>query len=173
MDDNKTNKAATYTLVGITILVVIIGTVALILVLTVFRPKPNVGGVPCSDIADDLISITGTPCYFNSQGFCSLTRYSTEILGGTYLYTTPTNYTVVCNPLCVGYLNSDWECCADGDDICAQNKINYDNCVNTTKPNQCNGEAMPVAIDGNILYYAGQVSSVQPARSCDCSTIGT
>lgn len=168
MDGNKTGN---YVLIGIAALVAILGTVGLILLLTVFRPKPNVGRVPCSDTTNGLLTITGTPCYVNSQNRCSLTRYSTDIMGGTFLYTTPTNYTVVCNPLCVGYIDSDWNCCSDNDPACVAMKASYDNCVNTTKPNQCNGEAMPVAIDGNILYYAGQVSSLNGQRECDCSTI--
>lgn len=169
MDDNKTGN---YILIGITVLVVIAGTVALILLLTIFRPKPNVGSVPCSDLTNGLLNVTGSDCFVNSQNKCSLTRWTNQILGGTFLYTTPTNYTVVCNPLCVGYLDTDWNCCTDNDPACVAMKASYDNCVNTIKPNQCNGEAMPVAIDGNILYYAGLVISDAGYQTCNCSTIG-
>lgn len=158
-------------LFAIVIIIIIIGTVFLILLLTIFRPTASIGSIPCSDLTTGLIDISGTPCYTNSQGFCSLNRYSDEILGGAFLYTTPTNYTVVCNPLCVGYL-TNWECCIDNDPICQAMKVSYDNCVNTIQPNQCNGEALPVAIDGNILYYAGQVSSLIGATACNCATIG-
>ena len=166
------NNAGLYILMGITVLVIIAGTTTLILVLTILKPTASVGSVPCSSRTSGLLSVTGTPCYVNSQGRCSLNRYSDQILGGTFLYTTPTNYTVVCQPLCVGYLDTNWNCCSDGNPDCQAMKASYDNCVSTIEPNQCNGEALPVAIDGNILYYAGQVISNAGAVTCDCSTIG-
>lgn len=172
MTDGDKDKIGTYILIGITILIIIAGIIMLILGLTVLSPEPTVGNVSCTDNTNGLINITNTPCYYNSQGLCSLNRYTTDILGGSFLYTTPTNYTVVCNPLCVGYLNTNWECCSDNNPECQQMKISYNNCVNTVKPNQCTGEAEPVAIDNNILYYVGQVISNNGIPTCDCATIG-
>lgn len=159
-------------LIVIIIIIIITGTTMLILLLTVFRPSGSIGNIPCSGVTKSLINVSNTPCYYNSQGFCSLNKYTDQILGGTFLYTTPTNYTVVCNPLCVGYLNNNWECCTDNNPECQSMVDSYNNCVNTLKPNQCNGEAMPVAVDGDILYYAGQVSSNIGAKTCNCSSIG-
>ena len=173
--DNSQSKivSSTSILIAIVVIVIITGTVMLILLLTIFRPTASIGTKPCSDIATSgLLNISGTPCYKDSQGYCSLIRYTDQILGGSFLYTTPTNYTVVCNPLCVGYIDSNWQCCSDNDPACQSMKISYDNCVNTVEPNQCNGEALPVAIDGNILYYVGQVVSNLGAIECNCATIG-
>lgn len=170
--DKESQSVTTYILAGIVVIIILIGTIILILSFTILAPEANVGVTPCTDRTNGLINVSGTPCYFNYQGKCSLNRYTDEILGGTFLYTSPVNYTVSCGPLCVGYLDSNWNCCADDNPDCLAMKTSYDECVNTVKPNNCNGEAMPVAIDSNILYYVGQVISDVGAIECDCRTIG-
>lgn len=73
---------------------------------------------------------------------------------------TPINYVQACTGFCTGTINSD--------DKCSIPNPIFDGCIAITKPNNCRGPAMPVAVDGIKFYYAYSAGTSQCPSTTPC-----
>jgi len=156
-------NVAEFFLYLIVFLIIILGFVSLIIY---FNNKPTDSGlqVPnCDQSTVNLTDLSATPCCQSSLGVCTIVKYDSSILGGAFLAPWPTNYYQVCSSLCpTEYLSNQQ--CSDPDSSVVEE---YNQCIETLKPSNCSGDAVPVGLDGATLYYVTALSETG-CDQCSC-----
>lgn len=130
---------------------------------TVFPPPP------CSSFTSNLPNVSSIPCCYVNGNNTTL-KYSRDL--NMVLAPSPTFYLSVCIGFCPsGAFNRETSQCDTSD---PQAKAAFDSCVSILAPDQCQGEAMPVAIDNSngTLYYAFQATSASCTLCCNCGIEG-
>jgi hypothetical protein len=108
-------------------------------------PTTTPGGDECIRSTTDLIDLTDIPCCCIG-GFATDTRYVVKL--NAVVGPTPVWYLDACAGFCDnGSYNPSTEMCTNS------SSNQFTACVNLTKPVNCTGSAMPVAIDGITFYY--------------------
>ena len=151
--------------------IIIFGVGALVLLLINVDGSVVVTEPPCDEGTSGLEDVSGTPCYKDFSGNCRLIKYSSTILNGSYLYPFSTPYQDVCANTCLGYVDSNGECCSDNDPVCTGLIPGYNNCIATLEPRNCLGEAVPVAVDSSTLFYVGLIAGTVSTEACDCVSV--
>ena len=141
------------------ILIIILFFLGLFLIL-IFSKKSNIDPInpnKCIRPISSLIDIKDKQCcYIN--GKVTPFRYLLEI--DSVVSPEPVFYLNACSNFCKDRLiSSDRKKCKFG------NSEKFIKCINLTKPINCNGSAMPVAILGNEFFY---IKSSTKAN-CECS----
>lgn len=126
--------------------------------------QTTIGNDSCQVAIQDLPDISNIPCCVVNNTITPQ-RYIDTInvpnIGNiTYnltTSTTATNYLTVCQGFCENY-NVQAQECINGD----PGQQSFQNCVNLTKPRNCNGPAMPIAVVGINPYYASVAGNLCP-----------
>lgn len=104
----------------------------------------------CIRSTNDLIDITDVPCCCIG-GFSTNTRYVRKL--NAVVGPTPVYYLNACAGFCNnGSFNPTTEQCSTG------SSDQFKSCLNLTKPINCKGSAMPVAVEGIQFYYIQSAS---------------
>jgi len=118
---------------------------------------------PCSENVSGLTSISEIPCCF-SNGLNSSLKYLSE--DNLTLAPFPTYYIDVCIGFCpTGSFNPTTKQCVTGNTAAL---TDFNNCVSLLQPQQCQGAALPIAVDGAIVYYGYQAGNVNCQLCCPC-----
>lgn len=117
---------------------------------------------PCSESTRNLVDVSKLPCCFNAG------------LNTTFKYYRNNNITLAPFPtyyldVCVGFCSADGydpitDACRTGD------STNFNQCKSLLSPNQCTGNAKPIAADGPTLYYGYQAGSELCSQCCPCGS---
>ncbi len=158
-------------LIVFVVFIIILGVVILSVLLISVEGDVVVTEPPCDQGTTGLEDVSGTPCYKDFNDNCRLIRYSSTILNGSYLYPYPTPYEQICQNECIGYVDSNGACCASGDPVCKGLVTDYNNCISTLAPMNCQGVALPVAVDSGTLFYVGLIAGNISPGPCVCSSI--
>lgn len=148
----------------ILLLIVIIGVVVILILLSVNtanevkRAQQNATTIgvtdQCTRSNGELIDLTDVPCCCTS-GFATDNRYVRKL--NMVVGPNPVSYLGACAGFCAnGSYNPETEQCNTG------SSEQFTSCVNLTKPDNCKGSAMPVAVEGIQFYY------VQSATDAAC-----
>lgn len=112
----------------------------------------------CTRSTNNLIDITDINCCCQA-GFPSNRKYVVEL--NAVVGPTPVDYLSACSGFCQdGKYNSSSETCVNGP------SDQFTACIQVSKPVNCKGPAMPVAVIGTQLYY------IQSATQAGCTTTG-
>lgn len=114
-----------------------------------------------------LIDVSQLPCCCSGNGFGGQSKflpgYNMIISPGI-----PNSFLNVCVGYCDNY-DSETNTCTSASNPQAQ--LQFNQCVDLLKPNNCNGAALPIGYSGPLFYYA-QLANVPPCnQTWDCVNI--
>lgn len=105
--------------------------------------------VPCSQITSNLQDVTSLP-YCVIGGNQTSFKYDRD--NNFTLAPYPTYYLDVCIPLCS---NFDYK-----SNSCISNDEKFSQCIDLLQPKNCQGNSVPIAISGSILFYGYSASNL-------------
>lgn len=115
----------------------------------------------CTVPLDELPDVADLPCCIVS-GTTTASKFVKEI-------------NMVANPIPIYYIDACKGFCTYGYDnqinVCinGRGQEEFNNCIELTKPKNCDGLAMPVARSGSTYYYANSATNAKCANTVVCS----
>lgn len=119
-------------------------------------------------LPDDIKECTGIPEQLPNVNKCCvvndiITQYRFLDSLNMIVSNNSTYYLDVCKNFCINGYNSQTKSCIDEVGL-----NDFNNCVNASKPVDCVGSSMPVAISGNTFYYPYQATDVNCSNQINC-----
>jgi len=119
---------------------------------------------PCSESTSNLTDVSGLACCATSSGGNSSLKYSPDL--NMVLAPFPSGYLDVCVGFCDQTPLGPSGTCEGSTGSVAL----FDQCVDLLAPKMCQGEAMPIGVDGTILYYGYLATGNTCTSCCQCGT---
>ena len=160
------NFEPAYIFLAIIIIVIIIWLIGFVF-FTKITAKPPDFTPPtnnqCVKSTNELFNLTGALCCCTQGNQTSLRPATIQGLP-LVLSTSSTFYLDACAGFCEdGMYNSSSETCKSG------SNSKFQDCINLSKPQNCQGLALPVAVDGIQFYYINSATMDQCTSTGDCA----
>lgn len=160
--------AAVSILIGILFVGMITGVIVVLVIIITTQPKQSVVQKSCESTTANLVDITSLECVKTSiTNVCTNQKLYTQnsFNYDTLLVPYPVPYTEACASICQGTISSAG--CND-----PNTSSQYNSCLAQLAPNDCNGQAMPVAFSSNVYYYISRFLTEDQATdytgTCPC-----